>query len=129
MENTNQENRKKLGTISFLDNKVRINYSDGTDSVLFEDISSISYKSIDLPNVLVFFLCLILGMAISIFASNLYLLIPSCIVAIILMFVLRIKFDNVIIETRGGKLLYYSVIYGQGKEQMELIETEKRKLK
>ena len=50
-----QQNQKKPGTVSFIDNKVRINYSDGTDSVLFEDISSISYKSINQPNLWIFF--------------------------------------------------------------------------
>jgi hypothetical protein len=43
-------------------------------------------------------------------------------------FILRIKFDNVIVETRGGKLLVFSVEFGKGQNQMEMIEEEKRKL-
>jgi membrane-bound ClpP family serine protease len=130
MQQVIQQNQKKFGTVSFIDNKVRINYNDGTDSVLFEDISSISYKSINQPNFLISLAFTFLGIIIM-FAnignlSMLYLSIFIIVIGIILMFVLPIKFDNVIVETRGGKLLVYSVESGRGKEQMETIETEKR---
>ena len=130
MQQVIQQNQKKFGTVSFIDNKVRINYNDGTDSVLFEDISSISYKSINQPNVLISLAFTFLGIIIM-FAnidnlSILYLSIFIILVGMILMFVFRIKFDNVIVETRGGKLLVYSVESGMGREQMEKIETEKR---
>ena len=130
MQQVIQQNQKKFGTVSFIDNKVRINYNDGTDSVLFEDISSISYKSINQPNVLISLAFTFLGIIIM-FAnidnlSMLYLSIFIILVGMILLFVFRIKFDNVIVETRGGKLLVYSVESGMGREQMEKIETEKR---
>ena len=125
-----QQNQKKFGSVSFIDNKVRINYKDGTDSVLFEDISSISYKTINQPNSLISLACTILGLIIMFTSiTNLqmiFLAIFIIVIGMILMFVFRIKFDNVIVETRGGKLLIYSVEFGMGKEQMEKIETEKR---
>jgi len=68
MQQVIQQNQKKFGTVSFIDNKVRINYNDGTDSVLFEDISSISYKSINQPNVLISLAFTFLGIII-IFAN------------------------------------------------------------
>jgi hypothetical protein len=111
-----QQNQKKFGTVSFIDNKVRINYSDGTDSVLFEDISSISYKTINKPNVLISLACTFIGIIIMFFnITNINILILSIFIIVlgmILMFVFRTKFDNVIVETRGGKLLIYSVEFG-----------------
>jgi len=67
-----QQNQKKFGTVSFIDNKVRINYSDGTDSVLFEDISSISYKTINKPNVLISLACTFIGIIIMFFNTCCY---------------------------------------------------------
>jgi hypothetical protein len=126
-----QQNQKKIGTVSFIDNKVRINYSDGTDSVLFEDISSISYKTIKKPNVLISIVCTFIGIIILALnftnIINLILFMFIIVLGYILMFVFRTKHDNVIIETRGGKLLIFSVEFGMGKEQMENIESEKRK--
>ena len=130
MQQVNQQNEKKFGTVSFIDKKVRINYNDGTDSVLFEDISSISYKTINQPNFLIYLACTFLGLILMITnITNLSMLcfgIFIVVVGMILMFVFQNKFDNVIVETRGGKLLVYSVQYGMGKEQMEIIEAEKR---
>jgi hypothetical protein len=129
MQQNFQQNQKqkKFGTVSFIENKVRINYSDGTDSVLFEDIASISYRTVKTPNLL-FYLLSVLGFFLLVSDSI------SDLIAYILIFlggvlpwVFPNKFDNVIIETRGGKLLIYSVELGLGKEQMELIEMEKRK--
>ena len=128
MQQSLQQNKKKFGSVSFIDNKVRINYNDGTDSVLFEDISSISYKSIKQPNFLLiglpcWLLCIILIITNPAFY---FFTLFIMVIGTILMFVFPIKFDNVIVETRGGKLLVYSVESGTGGKQMEKIETEKR---
>ena len=131
MNNIAQQNQKKLGSVSFDDNKVRINYSDGIDSILFEDISSISYKSVNKPNVIVSLVCTFLGLIIMFTnITNLNMLALSIgiiLLGFVLMFLIKIKFDNVIIESRGGKLLVYSVEFGEGRIQMDLIENEKRK--
>jgi hypothetical protein len=127
-----QQNQKRFGTPTFIDNKVRVHYSDGVESVLFEDISSISYKSINTPNPLMGLIGGLLGglfLMLPIFTDMNFALSFLLGIATIIgsLFLLRIKFDNVIVETRGGKLLIYSVEFGRGKEQMENIESEKRK--
>lgn len=133
MQQINLQNQKRFGTPTFIDNKVRVNYGDGVESVLFEDISSLSYKSINQPNPLIGLLMGLIG--------GLFFFLPMftdmntglCIilgigVIALSFFLFRIQFDNVIVETRGGKLLVFSVEFGKGQNQMEMIEEEKRKL-
>ena len=43
-----------------------------------------------------------------------------------MVFTKRIKYDNVVIETRGGKIITFSVDPGKGKDVMEKIEDDKR---
>ena len=43
------------------------------------------------------------------------------------MFVLKTYFDNIIIETRGGKFLFYRLEHEKGSDQMAAIENERRK--
>lgn len=43
-------------------------------------------------------------------------------------FVLPNKWENVLIETRGGMLISYSVEVGEGIKQVNLIEDQKRKI-
>jgi hypothetical protein len=130
---TQQLTLKKFGNYSISENKVRINYDDGTDSVLFEDIASISVKTITFQNTLLLLLFLAIGFLILIFGvfrASLFLsLLALClfIVGIILAFAFPKRFDNVIIETRGGKLIVFSVDDGDGYMHMEIIENEKRK--
>ena len=133
MQQINLQNQKRFGTPTFIDNKVRVTYGDGVESVLFEDISSLSYKSINQPNPLIGLLMGLIG--------GLFFFLPMftdmntglCIilgigVIALSFFLFRIQFDNVIVETRGGKLLVFSVEFGKGQNQMEMIEEEKRKL-
>ena len=43
-------------------------------------------------------------------------------------FIDKLKWDDVTVETRGGKLLSYSVDFGQGENQVEEIEKLKREI-
>ena len=47
---------------------------------------------------------------------------------IIYSFMDKIKWDDVTVETRGGKLLSYSVDLGKGENQVEKIEKLKREI-
>lgn len=126
------ENTKRFGTYSIVDNKIRISYNNGTDSVLFEDISSISFKTISLANFLVAITCSVLGLIISLSGSgsgNLnisFLGIVIIIVGLILAFVFKNEYDNIIIETRGGKLIVFTVDHGSGKKYIDKIEEDRR---
>lgn len=136
IQNNFNQKTKRFGKYSISDNKVRVNYQDGSESVLFEDISSISYKTINTPNFLISLGCTFLGFIILIIgcsSGNPKTIITTAIISvviivigIILMYVIRKKFDNVIIETRGGKEIVFSVEYGTGSTQMEKIENTKR---
>lgn len=48
------------------------------------------------------------------------------IIIIILYFIKKIKYDDVVVKTRGEMLLTYSVKEGEGKNQVNLIEEQKR---
>jgi|TARA_B110000091_G_C13431373_1_gene316178 hypothetical protein len=56
-----------------------------------------------------------------------FLLFGPFLFGLILTFTNKIKYDNVAIETRGGKIIRFSVSTGEGKGIMEQIEEEKRK--
>ena len=127
-----QNVKRQPGSYTVEDNKLRINNLNGISSVLFEDISSISFKAVSFPNLKLLFggiFAIFLGFA---FASNesegaFQLFIIVGIVCMILSFIYPEKWDNVMIETRGGLLLYYSVDFGQGIKQVNSIEEEKRR--
>lgn len=126
------ENIKRFRTYSIIDNKIRISYNNGTDSVLFEDISSISFKSISYVNILLAFSCSVLGIIISFSGSfsgkpDIGILgIIIIIIGIILAFIFKIEYDNIIIETRGGKLIVFTVDHGSGKKYIDKIEEDRR---
>lgn len=126
------ENIKRFGTYSIVDNKIRINYNNGTDSVLFEDISSISFKSISYANILLAFGCSLLGLVISFSGSfsdktDIGILgILIIIIGLVLAFVFKNEYDNIIIETRGGKLIVFTVDHGSGKKYIDKIEEDRR---
>jgi hypothetical protein len=125
---------KKSGNVSFDENKVRIRYSDGMDSVLFEDIASVSYcrawgpnYSVILLAILIFILFIVLAFKI----PSLYALFLGLIISIITLILAYTRFkhewENVIVESRGGGLFLYSTDLYKGHEQVELIEEERRK--
>jgi hypothetical protein len=66
-------------------------------------------------------------MVISDFSMDmLYLGIGIIVLGIILMFIFKIEFDNVIVETRGGKIIAFSVDFETARVEMDHIENAKR---
>jgi hypothetical protein len=119
--------KKNPGSFSIDGNKLRVTNRAGLSSVLFEDISSISFKSLSIPNFIFIILGIILGfMMVMNQASGLGMLI--ILLGGILAFVYPNKWENVLIETRGGMLISYSVEVGEGIKQVNLIEDQKRKI-
>jgi|688.fasta_scaffold1195180_1 hypothetical protein len=126
----------KLGEVSFDDNKVRIHFETATESVLFEDIASISYKQVAAGNpkvlmagmslaALIFFLGLLLGNTLQLFLFA----VSVVFLTIVLTFtIFKMIWDEVEIESKGGKIISYSVVKGKGRASMELIETKKREI-
>ena len=129
-----QAREKRYGQWSVKDEKLRITFKDSEESVLFEDTASISYLKISNPNPLYiiggFILGCILGFG-NIDSGEvglvMFLLFGPIILGVILGFSNKIKFDNVAVETRGGKIIRFTVDPGDGKAAMEQIEEEKRK--
>ena len=127
-----QPPKRNPGRFSFEDNKLRISNLNGMSSVLFEDISSISYKSNSMNDLkwigIGFLFLLIFGIyGGSNKNSTLVILGYICFFGgIIYSFMNKIKWDDVTVETRGGKLLSYSVDFGLGENQVEEIEKLKR---
>ena len=126
----NQDSVKKVGAYSLADGKIRINYDSGTESVLFEDVSSLSWKSCGHPNYKYYALFLGVILGILLMDTNIAL---GCAIgfgsiaaALIGAAVNQVKFDNVIIETRGGKIIVFSVDAGNGSSVMSKIEDDKR---
>jgi len=131
-----QMTAKRSGQWSVKDEKLRITFKDSEESVLFEDTSSISYLKASDPNVLYMVGGMLLAFVLLFFCwPSLYgdiglamtISLGPIILGLILAFSNKIKFDNVAIETRGGKIITFSVDAGQGKRIMEQIEDEKRK--
>jgi len=126
--------KRNPGKFSFEDNKLRISNLDGISSVLFEDISSISFKSNSMNNlkwVLIGFLISIVLSILGGYNNSIPTIVFGMIVIIgfiIYSFMDKIKWDDVTVETRGGKLLSYSVDFGQGENQVEEIEKLKREI-
>lgn len=134
MNQPNQFPKRNPGKFSFEDNKLRISSLDGISSVLFEDISSITYNRVSLPNmkwILYGFVVVIIGVFISLVSGSGVLFGVSFLIGgglMIYTFFDKIDFDNISVETRGGKLLSYSVDCGQGENQVEEIEKLKREI-
>ncbi len=137
-------NFQKPGQISFIDNKLRITTNKETTSVLFEDISSLSIRvgsSINLKFLIIGLFFLFIGYII----SNIYFydieLSPSPLnfwnflkygfyisgfISIFYSFIKLKYWDNVVVETRGGLLVIFSVLHGDGMKYLEDIEMKKR---
>lgn len=136
--NQNQVNpqpQREYGSVTFSDDKLRVGYQDvgGQQSVLFEDISSIEVKSHSIVNTQSSYLPMIIGIVLGVglmwngsFGIGLVAVIGGWIIGQVMAKQNPIEWDNVVIETRGGKLISYSVDHGKGGEQMELIEDAKR---
>ena len=62
------------------------------------------------------------------FFDELFLGASIVLVSSILMFFIHIKWDDIEIETKGGKLVTYAVDKGKGAGQMNLIEKKKREI-
>lgn len=127
---------KHPGSFSVDGNKLRVTNKLGMSSVLFEDISSVSFKSFSIPNWKYFILSLVIPFLFFVFQVVMgffvaFITIPVFLIGIGLMiyaFINKIKWENVIIETRGGLLIYYSVEENEGINQVDKIEDAKRRM-
>ena len=121
---------RKDGTWSVNNDKVRITYKDSEESVLFEDTASISYIKCKKPNPGIIGLGVLVTILIIVFSNDIDVLMWSWVPAAIggvFAAMSPIKFDNVAIETRGGKIIRFSVPADTGQQIMDQIEGEKRK--
>lgn len=125
------------------DNKVRVEKDGESHSVLFEDIASISVIKVGNPAIPNYLMGLGAGFIIFVITAFMQILtdLDALIVGVIGFFLGAIAaavvallfksnaevWDNVVIETRGGKKIFYSVDMGMGKNDMDIIEAEKRK--
>jgi hypothetical protein len=134
MNQPNQFLKRNPGKFSFEDNKLRISSLDGISSVLFEDISSITYNKVSIPNMkwfLIGFITIVMGTFFSLIIQSGVLLGLILLVGfgmVIYTFYDKIEFDNILVETRGGKLINYTVELGEGENQVEEIEKLKREI-
>ena len=123
---------KRYGQWSVKEEKLRITYKDSEESVLFEDTSSISYLKIENPNLWMILLGSIVGIGVmattdmSDFTTSMVVFLIPWAIGMVMAYTNKIKYDNVAIETRGGKIIRFSVDAGKGKDIMEKIEEEKR---
>ncbi len=137
-------NIQRPGQLSFNDNKLRITTDKETTSVLFEDISSLSIRigsSINLKFLIIGILSLFVGYFISTYFFLDIELNPSPLNfwnflkygfyitgfgSIFYSFTKLRYWDNVVVETRGGLLVIFSVLHGDGMKYLEDIEMKKR---
>ena len=105
---------KLPATYSLEDNKLRVIYKSGVESVLFEDISSISFREVKEPRIALLLLCFVIGLVVIIQDFN-NLLLGGIIMFLgfILMFVITNNYDNLIVETKGRKFIIFSVDHKQ----------------
>ena len=128
-----QARAKRYGQFSVKDEKLRITFKDSEESVLFEDTSSINYLKVENPNFLYMFLGFVIGIILMVnsgtsdFAMMMGVFLIPFGISILIALGNKIKYDNVAIETRGGKIIRFTVEAGKGKTIMEQIEEEKRK--
>tara|TARA_B100000795_G_C22483725_1_gene317626 strand:+ start:43 stop:465 length:423 start_codon:yes stop_codon:yes gene_type:complete len=117
--------------------KMSVTTSSGQHSVLFEDIASTSYNMIEgvskreITNKNLFWGGIAAAILGPVFASLLGALSAIMFFGGIIAVFLSSKnvkktWDNVTVETRGGKTVCYSVDSGQGKVDMDAIEDARR---
>lgn len=132
----NNQPKRNPGAFSVNDNKLRIQNSTGQSSVLFEDISSITWKQISIPNltfIMIGICILFFGMMIVSINTKanegdsiLLLFFIVGIGIIVYGYIKKIIWEDVIVETRGGMLLSYSVDQHQGQIEVNRIENARR---
>jgi hypothetical protein len=132
----NNQPKRNPGAFSVNDNKLRIQNSTGQSSVLFEDISSITWKQISIPNLtfimigifILFFGMMIVSINTKANEGDSVLLIFFIVgIGIIVYgYINKIIWEDVIVETRGGMLLSYSVDQHQGQIEVNRIENARR---
>ncbi len=140
-------NIQRPGNLSFEDNKLRVSTDNDITSVLFEDISSLSVRkgsSVNFKMVVFGIISLFIGYIISkIFYVEIEMSFDSVsfwknlksifyivgVIFIIFSFISREYWDNVVVETRGGQLIIFSVLEGDGMKYLEDIELKKRRVR
>ena len=134
----NNQPKRNSGNFSISDNKLRIQNSQGQSSVLFEDISSITWKKISIPNLpmitigifVIFFGMFFISLNSKDSESGNAIILPIIggSALIIFGYLKKIIWEDVIVETRGGMLLSYSVDENQGQNEVNRIEDARRAL-
>jgi len=126
---------RQPGSYSVDGNKFRVTNLLGMNSVLFEDISSISFIKCSRPNwkylIYSFLVLFFFGILEGLFKNDGVIIGLGFLIFSGIMFYILIKpirWENVIIETRGGMKLVYSVEVGEGLTHVDNIEKEKRKV-
>ncbi len=131
-------NKYQPGNISYENNKITVETDVNSTSVLFEDISSLSYRknsqflgdrNLQQIGVVLFFIgfisCIVtLGSTTS--KLGLFLNLGSMVLILIGIFSNKVEFENVFIETRGGRIVYFSVDEYSGEEVISSIEEKRR---
>jgi membrane-bound ClpP family serine protease len=118
-------------------NKIRIQTDAGQDSVLFEDIASLGFKRVaigEYPSTYILgIICLIIGLSGMmfgwIFMNGIASLILGLAVVILGNYLMKqtyFYFDQISVETRGGKIILYGVNDTFGQSEIDRIEEAKR---
>ena len=134
-----KKNKKNPGKVGFLDNKLRIEFklTNSTESILYEDISSMSSSKVWGANMLYILLGFIFFIITNIIAFSVgdseaapviaVIGVAGTVAGFILSIIFKKIWDDVVVETRGGKQVRFSVPEGKGIETVDSIENEKRK--
>ena len=134
-----KKNQKNPGKVGFLDNKLRIEFklTNSTESILFEDISSMSSSKVwglnwlyILLGFIFFIIMTIIGVSVGDSEAGPVIVVigvAGTVAGFILSIIFKKIWDDVVVETRGGKQVKFSVPEGKGIETVDSIENEKRK--
>ena len=134
-----KKNQKNPGKVGFLDNKLRIEFklTNSTESILFEDISSMSSSKVwglnwlyILLGFIFFIIMAIIGVSVGDSEAGPVIVVigvAGTVAGFILSIIFKKIWDDVVVETRGGKQVKFSVPEGKGIETVDSIENEKRK--
>lgn len=127
MKQTSERPKKIPGSFSISDNKLRIQNSMGQSSVLFEDISSITWERKSTPNLLLIILgAIVMFTLVFIENEGKWVVFFLGIGIAVYGYINQISWEDVIVETRGGKLLIYSTELNQAQGEVDRIEKARR---